>query len=573
MLFFKKRSSVSSASSASQGHPGLKPLRLVEKLLAEEVIKPLPAPRVLVIQIPTGKKRPRPSLLVPKPVPSLTRVPSVPRPSVAKGPLPSSAGQTSVAPKKAPFVVPLHFSGPRVSRASPSTAPVAPRYIRIPKKEVVSKPVSRTLARTSRAPPASTRPTKAVPKNTEKAVPGSQIPVFVGRRSSDVFTPSPSPRIGASRIPRLTYAGSPASSRSSDTASGASSTVGTPCPSPVLVTGVRQAAPVVPIHPTTAIAKGSVLPAGKSEVPSFADRQEVSCPASDVEKPESPEHQQQAVSEDQRQRVEFVQDNGESTPAASLLVGNYKISTDPQDGTGTNILGALAAELKARLSRKKAPIAATPSTTSSPFVLLSRSDDERFAKENGEKQSELQQVFARRRSAFHAASSPVDSKQTVSVLSPSRRPLASVPHAINNCVPPPRPCVPNGTPGTMPPHACPPFTEANHSPLAPVVRGVTSACAPHVPTSTRAHPLPAETDYPPPGAEYITELVTTAFGTQKVRRFIIPPLVEGALPSRDPHIIMELERLRAKQKVGGGLGMMVGGGVGGLVAVDEQRAR
>jgi hypothetical protein len=62
-----------------------------------------------------------------------------------------------------------------------------------------------------------------------------------------------------------------------------------------------------------------------------------------------------------------------------------------------------------------------------------------------------------------------------------------------------------------------------------------------------------DNDCNPPGADFtVTELVTTAFGTRRVRRLVIPPIAEGARPSRDPRIVVELKFLRAKQKVGGG---------------------
>jgi hypothetical protein len=60
-------------------------------------------------------------------------------------------------------------------------------------------------------------------------------------------------------------------------------------------------------------------------------------------------------------------------------------------------------------------------------------------------------------------------------------------------------------------------------------------------------------DCSPPGADFtVTELVTTVFGTRRVRRLVIPPLAEGARPSWNPRIVVEMKFLRAKQKVGGG---------------------
>lgn len=55
-----------------------------------------------------------------------------------------------------------------------------------------------------------------------------------------------------------------------------------------------------------------------------------------------------------------------------------------------------------------------------------------------------------------------------------------------------------------------------------------------------------------PKPEYITENITTAFGTRRVRRRVgvIPPMTEGSVTSRDPRIQMELSTLRAQKKVG-----------------------
>ncbi|KAJ7701918.1 hypothetical protein B0H17DRAFT_168006 [Mycena rosella] len=43
-----------------------------------------------------------------------------------------------------------------------------------------------------------------------------------------------------------------------------------------------------------------------------------------------------------------------------------------------------------------------------------------------------------------------------------------------------------------------------------------------------------------------------ARGARKVRRIVVPPVVAGTVPSRDPRIMSELERLRAQGKVAGG---------------------
>ncbi|KAJ6562502.1 hypothetical protein B0H19DRAFT_98883 [Mycena capillaripes] len=54
-----------------------------------------------------------------------------------------------------------------------------------------------------------------------------------------------------------------------------------------------------------------------------------------------------------------------------------------------------------------------------------------------------------------------------------------------------------------------------------------------------------------------------AFGPRKLRRIFVPPVIEGSVPSRNPQIQSELNRLRAQGKVGGGGGAGVGSvGVG-----------
>ncbi|KAJ7920691.1 hypothetical protein B0H13DRAFT_1986724, partial [Mycena leptocephala] len=47
-------------------------------------------------------------------------------------------------------------------------------------------------------------------------------------------------------------------------------------------------------------------------------------------------------------------------------------------------------------------------------------------------------------------------------------------------------------------------------------------------------------------------------GARKIRRIVVPPVAEGSVPSRDPRIQGELDRLRAQGKVGGGGGGVMG---------------
>ncbi|KAJ7126337.1 hypothetical protein C8R44DRAFT_781613 [Mycena epipterygia] len=47
------------------------------------------------------------------------------------------------------------------------------------------------------------------------------------------------------------------------------------------------------------------------------------------------------------------------------------------------------------------------------------------------------------------------------------------------------------------------------------------------------------------------DLAITPFGMRKLRRVVVPPLLEGAQASRDPRILLELDSLRSRGKVGG----------------------
>ncbi|KAJ7661246.1 hypothetical protein B0H17DRAFT_1094347 [Mycena rosella] len=197
----------------------------------------------------------------------------------------------------------------------------------------------------------------------------------------------------------------------------------------------------------------------------------------------------------------------------------------PRPTESRGVMGALISELKTRLAMGKKSTAGrpvgTPSPTKGAFVIISRSDCRRSDKENMAMTSELQQAFARRRSGG-------------SFISGSCR---------NGAEPSPQP--------------------QDRRPLAPV-RGVGNVQrtlgTPSPQTSPDRLPSPININTNLPGADCTTELVTTAFGTRKVRRMVIPPVLEGSLPSRDPRIIMELNCLRAQQKVGGG-STVVGGGI------------
>ncbi|KAJ7146115.1 hypothetical protein C8R44DRAFT_7858 [Mycena epipterygia] len=256
MSMSKKRTSKSTPSTSasvlsavmSPTHPGLKPLRLVEKLLTAKLISPLPPPVPKALDF----KKARPSVQIPK-ISSSTapRVSSAQRHSTAKVPRSSHAGQRMVVPKRAPFVVSLNYSSPRAPHASPRPAAQRPRTsrpIRSLKSECTPKPVSTAVSHTPRPPVASAQLAVKV-RVPKPAAPRSRIPVFIGFPSAEIFTPTPTSRLGFSRIPHLASASSlspsPRNPSSSRTRWVISFTHHTPCPSSVLVMNARQMAPSV----------------------------------------------------------------------------------------------------------------------------------------------------------------------------------------------------------------------------------------------------------------------------------------------------------------------------------------
>jgi hypothetical protein len=182
-------------------------------------------------------------------------------------------------------------------------------------------------------------------------------------------------------------------------------------------------------------------------------------------------------------------------------------------------MGAFIGELKSRLLWTKT---ATVIKADS-FVLASKSGCR--PSDNDNANTELQQVFALRRQAIAGSSYKIDLDKQPTSPTESRRPLAPIQIRPANGV----------------------FvgTQASDS---------TKDMHLHHTAPTDAFSSGDENDdCNPPGADLtVTELVTTTFGTRRVRRHVIPPLTEGARPSRDPHIVVELKFLRAKQKVGGG---------------------
>jgi hypothetical protein len=197
------------------------------------------------------------------------------------------------------------------------------------------------------------------------------------------------------------------------------------------------------------------------------------------------------------------------------------------------MMGALIGELKTRLTWTKKSAVATsysPSPTKSTFIIIDKSECRHSDKENIPVSSELHQALARRRSAMSESSRKFDV-----TLGPKedRRPLAPVPSFLNT---------------TINSHRVPVSTEnaPRHDPVPTedISAKTLAISGPQSPSSND--------NLNPPGADFmVTELITTAFGTRRVRRLVIPPIAEGSLPSRDPRIIMELNCLRAQQKVGG----------------------
>ncbi|KAJ7471263.1 hypothetical protein B0H11DRAFT_1376435 [Mycena galericulata] len=619
MMFYKKKTSApSSSASPSLSHPGLKPLRLVEKLVASDIIQPYTTLPTLDV-----KKNPRSAVQGSK------RVSASARPSLgARKPRLSSAGQTPVGSKRAPFVVPLNYSAPRAPRAMPTivTRPVRSSGEDPAARRKVANTVSRQVHKVSRsgaklpvsllATPSKPAPAPVVAaksiskpvvaeKSTSNSTFQSRLPVFVGRGSfSKPFTPSSTPRISISRIPRLRYTGrSPATSRSSRSNCSVSSIISsnahTPCPSPILVVEARPMAPRIvsmveaafptsdpapqerptPVdlakvtedatsamevaQPTVSDCLVILVEAGSPEIGATTATESIVPPPScktlpargqshgaqptlfaalfaelkashpklrDVTATESiqPPPSRKTFSRPDQSRgpqptifsalfaelqaghpkLRDVITTKSTPPPPSRLVDPKPPShRDSSPGPQSTVLGALFAELKTKLSGSTA--AKRPTSNIRPFILSTTSGNRRD-KENIQVENELQKVFARRRSSAFGLS--LKGSEECEHRVQERRPLVPVRLANHSRL---SFSVPAGTPPPPPP-----------------------ACSPSSPPTDAA-------DSTPPGAVYITELVNTAFGTRKVRRTIIPPMEDGARPSRDPRIVMELDRLRA----------------------------
>ncbi|KAF7377816.1 hypothetical protein MSAN_00205100 [Mycena sanguinolenta] len=155
LSLFKNRASNSSSSTESTPSScGLRPLLLVDKLVAAQVIQRVEAPKTAKILKP--KKAVPPT-------------------------------QAAVVPKRAPFVVPLHFSGHRPQVPASQQTRATPR-----------RPLSKTGT-----PRAVSHHTKVVPK-ANPALSGIPKPSKVSRiRRSDVAIKSPKKPMLRSHIPVL----------------------------------------------------------------------------------------------------------------------------------------------------------------------------------------------------------------------------------------------------------------------------------------------------------------------------------------------------------------------------------
>ncbi|KAJ7148677.1 hypothetical protein C8R43DRAFT_514265, partial [Mycena crocata] len=595
---FKKRSSSSSSSSSSSdplgSHPGLKPLHLVQELLASKVIQPLPSPQESAPFLGILKRKSRMSVQIVPATSSAGSHVSISQ-RVSRAPRSCLAGQSATLQKRAPFVVPLHFSVPppahvascsaltqkqeapkpikrrvshvvnpleavprpsnpvgsskavippplksqervksvkrRISRAvpPPASAESGPRASNVsdcsraivsppsqPREEV--KPVKPVKRRASRAvpPPASVKSVPRVSdpfKRRKSTLLRSRIPVFVGSRSAGIFSPAPTPWFGSSRIPRLRYSRSP-SATPSDSASIMSYDLLTPCPSPLLETDGRQLARRVVLETTKIPATNDLAPcADEVEVKLEASDDANIAPSANVVSPIS-------IVQLTPPALKGASDPDPAVPSVINEAVEPALANDQTDATG--VLG----ELKIRLGNNKDLSTVRPSHSPSKdtLVIVKRPACEPSGKENAEQECELQKAFARRRSAIFGPSCTSDDKTTFPQVPLIRRPLALVPHRVNQAA------------GT------------EHGPLPIATQPPPQSHAPCTPSASSPRPSPANSN--PPGADFDTELVTTAFGTRKVRKLVIPPMLEGSLPSRDPRINMELDRLRAQQKVG-----------------------
>ncbi|KAJ7678258.1 hypothetical protein DFH06DRAFT_1168275 [Mycena polygramma] len=573
LTFFKTRRSLPAPSPAPREspapHAGLKPLRLVEKLVAAHIIDRLP------------EEKPSPMFQLLK-----TRKLENKGTSSARKPSRSSlASQRAVTQERAPFVVPLRFNPTapgvierrtRVSRAATR------RPVRTVKEDTVPKPSTAFDSRIPKPSPGSCRrlgpvalmsprkssripvrvgrpshvssPSRSTgPPRTSRSPAGrSRIPVFVGRASSGSFNaPCPrasrTPQATPSLIPRFKYMTFP--SASSSAASVINIGLETPCPSHTLAVGARRefarkvsALKAVEVGTVNSgknveVTMGvNVEVVGKTVKAKDADKNtDAIAPRRDIldsaDKSQA-QHAEVAARTQHALPIEPEQTQKEDTIDARPLSPDAAKSTpDGKESIAPRtVMGTLLGHLKNRLSWPNtsviSPPTPAPSPAQAPLVMVREPGRRRPAQENVEGPSELQQAFARRAAAL--------AKLTNNVVEPSptkesRRPLAPLPGFAN---------IFNGRRGPAPTTSMSPCALvgpvlAQESPIA-------------------RSPSPSDNDDldQPDTDLVVTELVTTAFGTRRVRRMLVPPITEGALPSRNPQIVMELDRLRAQQKVG-----------------------
>ncbi|KAJ7792383.1 hypothetical protein B0H14DRAFT_3889965 [Mycena olivaceomarginata] len=471
------------------------------------------------------------TLPISHPGPSNLPVPGSLKRKASEEPEGSSSKQVNTAPPPPPKpeVVVRKASPPRSSIPklvkSYSSRKLAVAALKSPKKTTfrsriaVSIRYSSSLART---------PAGSPPARSSRSVARSKTPVLARRRSPDVFsalrTSPQSARISRttpSRIPRFKCTSvfvSPMSSSSISTKGSA-----------VESAGLSQS-------PRAEVVKDSIE--SETEVIVVASSPSVITPSSELTtttKAESSSNQ--VTSTEVTRNIKASPDstathaspvsstgNADSVrrPASADSCSLRKTKTTINTAEDSSIVGAFIGELKSRLSWTKT--ATVPKADS--FVLASKSGCRPSDKDNanGEEKSELEQVLALRRQAIAESSYKFDLDKPAPITE-SRRPLAPIQNRFVNGV----------------------FigTQASDS---------TKDMHLHHPTSTDLFPSSEDNDdCNPPGADFtVTELVTTALGTRRVRRPVIPPLAEGARPSRDPRIVAELKFLRARQKVGGG---------------------
>ncbi|KAJ6504229.1 hypothetical protein C8R47DRAFT_181528 [Mycena vitilis] len=517
----------STSTDTSTPHSALKPLRLVDKLVAARVIDRL-LPKKKSGSANNDSQNVRKELRTPP-------------------------TETATLKKRAPFVVSLRVSD-TPARPTPSRGTKTPvrRLTRTAREDIDPKLVA------VRPTVPSPRPLQVAFKMVKKSPAASRIPVLVGRPSAKVLCPrrtnghaptpqpprrvrpkipvfsAPSPRAcrishtTPSRIPRPKRTAAPCvSPRRSTVKTG----LQTPRPLHTPVMGVARKAKATKVGSPNTVKTAS----GRKKVEGGAVRKtskdaEAEAVGKTVEgedatkKPEDAAARTRDEEAAARPQVKPEQegDTGDKGPFSAPRPAATSTPSNQAVRSPGSVMGTLLAQLKNRLlwATKSTASSPTPlSPTKEAFVLVHHPARRRPAQENVQAPSELQHAFARRAAALSKVSSNVD--DTAAANKEPRRPLAPL-HGFSNL---------NGRRGPAPTTKTPP-------------------CALHV--------LVPELPVAPlfgrdlgPGADLtVTELVTTPLGTRRVRRTLVPPIFEGTLAVRDPRIMKELDRLRAQQKVG-----------------------